>query len=57
MTFILPIGWVASIPQEKIAVKHEWIWLLLIPSACVFFFVIIYQLWRVFLQKYQSTGS
>jgi ABC-2 type transport system permease protein len=24
MTFIIPIGWVASIPQERIADKHEW---------------------------------
>ena len=57
MTFILPIGWVASIPQERIAVKHEWIWLLIIPVVCIMFFVLIYQLWRVFLEKYQSTGS
>ncbi|BDR59787.1 ABC transporter permease [Lactobacillus xylocopicola] len=57
LTFILPLGWVASIPQERIAQRHEWGWLAIIPVVCLVFFVLIYQLWRLFLKKYQSTGS
>lgn len=57
LTFVLPLGWVASIPQEKIAQEHEWIWLGIIPAVCILFFLLIYQLWRLFLQRYQSTGS
>lgn len=57
MTFIIPIGWVASIPQERIADKHEWGWLVIIPLVCLLYFVLVYQLWRLFLRKYQSTGS
>lgn len=57
LTFIFPIGWIASIPQERIAQHHEWYWLFVIPVICVVFFVIIYQLWKLFLNKYQSTGT
>lgn len=57
LTFVLPLGWVASIPQEKIAQKHEWLWLAIIPAVCVLFFLLVYQVWRLFLAKYQSTGS
>lgn len=57
LTFVLPLGWVASIPQEKIAQKHEWLWLVIIPAVCILFFVLVYQVWRIFLKKYQSTGS
>ncbi|RMC39078.1 ABC transporter permease [Lactobacillus sp. ESL0233] len=57
MTFVIPIGWVASIPQERIAQRHEWIWLVIIPLVCLVYFVLVYQLWRLFLKKYQSTGS
>ncbi|MDF7638438.1 ABC-2 family transporter protein [Lactobacillus sp. ESL0791] len=57
LTFVLPLGWVAAIPQEKIAVHHEWLWLVLIPLVCVLFFILVYQVWRLFLNNYQSTGS
>lgn len=57
LTFVLPLGWVAAIPQEKIVQKHEWLWLAIIPGVCILFFVLVYQIWRVFLKKYQSTGS
>lgn len=57
LTFVLPIGWVASIPQKRIAQYHEWYWVLLIPIICIIFFIIIYQIWKLFLKNYQSTGS
>ena len=57
MTFVLPIGWVASIPQKRIAEYHEWYWLLIIPIICIVFFIIIYKIWKLFLNNYQSTGS
>ncbi|XHU93477.1 ABC transporter permease [Lactobacillus helveticus] len=57
LTFILPIGWVASIPQKRIAEYHEWYWVLIIPIICIAFFIIIYQIWKLFLNNYQSTGS
>lgn len=57
LTFILPIGWVASIPQRRIAQYHEWYWVLIIPIICIVFFIIIYQIWKLFLNNYQSTGS
>ncbi|WEV40991.1 ABC-2 family transporter protein [Lactobacillus sp. ESL0681] len=57
LVWVIPLGWVASIPQEAIAVKHEWFWLLIIPAVCLGFFLAIYQIWRLFLTKYQSTGS
>lgn len=57
LTFILPIGWIASIPQKRIAEYHEWYWVFIIPIICIIFFVIIYQIWRLFLNNYQSTGN
>ncbi|MCZ3621966.1 ABC transporter permease [Lactobacillus mulieris] len=57
LTFILPVGWVASFPLERVATYHEMYWVLIIPLISIVYFVIIYKLWNIFINNYQSTGS
>lgn len=57
LTWIFPLGWVAAIPQATIINGGQWLFLIIVPSVAILFFILVYQLWRLFLLKYQSTGT
>lgn len=57
LTWFLPLGWVAAIPQSTVIDNGRWYFAILVVGISVAFFTLVYQLWRLFLVKYQSTGT
>ena len=57
LTWFLPLGWVAAIPQSTVIDDGRWYFAILVVGISVALFTLVYQLWRLFLVKYQSTGT
>ncbi|MEE1523871.1 MAG: ABC-2 family transporter protein, partial [Lacticaseibacillus paracasei] len=57
LTWFLPLGWVAAIPQSTVINDGRWYFAILVVGISVAFFTLVYQLWRLFLVKYQSSGT
>ncbi|MDN6447194.1 MAG: ABC transporter permease, partial [Lacticaseibacillus paracasei] len=46
-----------AIPQSTVIDDGRWYFAILVVGISVAFFTLVYQLWRLFLVKYQSTGT